>query len=171
MLEQAPSIEDAFAHKECGVKKPVKRTFQPSWFTRWPWLHYEEESDTVFCFTCSTVEREGKLKCSSKDKVFLTKVFTNCKDATDCFQRHEKSKCHMDAVQVMIVLPKTTRDVGEINSAMRTLEKSQNRQILVKIVQNITFLGKQGLTMRGHNITLYICWSFKNVMTHGYTNG
>ena len=30
----------------------VTRSFQPNWFDRWTWLHYNEENDSVCCFIC-----------------------------------------------------------------------------------------------------------------------
>ena len=37
-------------------KKVVKRSFQPSCFTRWPFLHYDESTDAVFCHTCLSLK-------------------------------------------------------------------------------------------------------------------
>ena len=28
------------------------RSFQSSWFDHFPWLHYDEEKNAAFCFTC-----------------------------------------------------------------------------------------------------------------------
>ena len=38
-----------FPKRSYGKKQPVKRAFQPSWFSRWKWLHYEESIDAAFC--------------------------------------------------------------------------------------------------------------------------
>ena len=74
-----------------------------------------------------------------KDVAFVSKGFTNWKDATEGFRRHEKSKCHADAVQVMVVLPKSTADVGEVLSSVHAQEKADNRQILLKILENVQY--------------------------------
>ena len=37
-----------FPKREYNV---AKRSFQPSWFDKWPWLHYCEENDSVVCHT------------------------------------------------------------------------------------------------------------------------
>ena len=39
----------------------------------------------------------------------------------------------------MVVLPKTTRDIGEHLSQLHTQEKKDNRQIFLKILQNVQF--------------------------------
>ena len=31
-------------------------SFQSTWFTSFPWLHYDEESDSVLCFICAISE-------------------------------------------------------------------------------------------------------------------
>ena len=78
----------------------------------------------MFCHTCATAQQEGKLKSYNKDDSFLSRGFMNWKDATASFRKHEQSKCHKDAVQVMIVLPKTTRNIGDtLSNENRTIEK------------------------------------------------
>lgn len=134
-----------------GKKNPVKRAFRSDWFAKWKWLHYDEALDAVFCFHCRKAEQEGKLRSTTKDPSFISKGFVNWKDATEAFKRHEKSKCHQDANQVMIVLPATTRDIGESCSAAHAIQKSENRSMLLKILQNVRFLGRQGLALRGHD--------------------
>ena len=86
-----------------------------------------------------------------KDAAFIQRGFSNWKDATEAFCRHEASKCHQDAVQVMIVLPKTTRDIGETLSSAHMKKKEESRKVLVKIIQNIKFLSRQGIALRGHD--------------------
>ena len=51
----------------------------------------------------------------------------------------------------MIVLPATTRDIGESCSTAHAHQKIENRLIFLKILQNICFLGRQGLALRGHD--------------------
>jgi len=36
-----------------GKTKIVERSFQPSWFDKWPFLHYDKVSDRVYCQTCT----------------------------------------------------------------------------------------------------------------------
>ena len=103
-----------------GKTKLVRRAFRNDWYTKWKWLHYDETLDAVFCFHCSKAEQEGKLRTTTKDLSFISKGFVNWKEA---FKKHEKSKCHQDANQVMIVLPATTRDIGETCSTAHAHQK------------------------------------------------
>ena len=102
-------------------------------------------------YLCGKAEQEGKLKASSNDQAFLQKGFSNWKDAVECFRRHEQSRCHMDAVQVMVVLPKSVRDFGEALSEAHSQSKSENKKVLLKILQNVWFLSCQGVTLQGHD--------------------
>ena len=143
----------AFPCRMFGKKNPVKRVFRSDWYKKWRWLHYDEASDSALCFYCSKAEQEGKLRSTAKDLSFISKGFTNWKDATEAFKKHEKCKCDQDANQVMIVLPATKRDIGEACSATHAHQKTENRTMLLKILQNIRFLGRQGLALRGHDDT------------------
>ena len=49
----------------------------------------------------------------------------------------------------MVVLPKTTRDIGEHLSQLHAQEKKDSRQIFLKILQNIKFLALQNLPLQG----------------------
>ena len=57
----------------------------------------------------------------------------------------------MRLVQVMVVLPKSVRDIGEALSEAHSQSKSENRKVLLKILQNIRFLSRQGIALRGHD--------------------
>ena len=37
-----------FLQRSFGQKKVVHRSFQPSWFNHWQFLHYDESRDVVF---------------------------------------------------------------------------------------------------------------------------
>jgi len=54
----------AFPKRCFGQTKVVYRSFQPSWFKQWLFLHYETD-DGVYCHTCVTGFKEKKNKESS----------------------------------------------------------------------------------------------------------
>ena len=85
--------------------------------------------DAAFCHTCAVAQKEGKLRSSNKEiassSFFLRKGYCNWKDATESFSKHdESSKCHRDSVQVMVIIPATTPDVGEKLFQQRMPKKS-----------------------------------------------
>ena len=138
-----------FPKREFGKKTIVKRSFQTSWFDRFAWLHYDEAKDAAFCHVCCSASSQKRLKTSHKESAFLLQGFTNWKDGTVCFSKHEASDCHKEAVQAIIVRPQTTRDVGEQLSQIHASDKMDNRKMLLKIWQNLRFLAQQGISVRG----------------------
>ena len=76
--------------------------------------------DAAFCHVCAKAEDNSRLYGSARrDAAFLT----NWKDATMCFSRHTASDCHKEAFEVMVTLPKTTSDVGEMLFKSHAAEK------------------------------------------------
>ena len=84
------------------------------------------------------------------DVAFISKGFTNWKDATVKFAIHEASKCHKEAVLKMVTLPSLTQNVAECMSNSLKKEKLDLRQCLLKVLSNIRYLARQGLPLRGH---------------------
>ena len=82
---------------------------------------------------CKMAEREEKHKASTKRKpAFISKGFTNWKDATVAFNKYLKSDCHKEAVEIH-ELPKKTGDVGEKLSSEHKKEKELNREMFRRI--------------------------------------
>ena len=115
----------SFPKRKFGVKNPVERCFQPTWFDKWSWLHYREETDSAFCFVCTKAMVENKVRIRNMDITFISAGFTNWKDATSIFRKHEGSECHRAAVEAIVVLPRTTRDVGELLCVWEHVQNAQ----------------------------------------------
>ena len=75
--------------------------------------------------------------------------FSNWKNATSLFAQHEKSSCHRQAVDEVITIPATNRDVAEMLSSQLVKEKENNRCMLIMIITCLQFLVRQGLPLRG----------------------
>ncbi|ODM96123.1 Caspase-2, partial [Orchesella cincta] len=73
--------------------KTVK--FQTSWYSRFPWLHFNETLGKVLCFVCL---RASNLKLHSEstnqDDAFLKTGFGNWRKGYEKFHRHESSNFH-----------------------------------------------------------------------------
>ena len=79
----------------------------------------------------------------------MTKGFCGWKDATVAFKRHYQSKAHSEAVEVMVTLPKSTKDVGELLDKAHKKEKEEATVMLLHILSSVCFLARQGLALRG----------------------
>ena len=82
-----------------------------------------------------------------KDSAFLFTGFNNWKDATVTFGSHEKSATHKRAVEGVITIPQTMRDVGDLLSTAHAAEKHKNQQCLITIAESIRFLARQGIAL------------------------
>jgi len=63
-----------FPKRAFGKTKVVYRSFQPSWFKQWPFLHYDESNDVVYCHTCITGFKEKKMKSPNANSAFVSKI-------------------------------------------------------------------------------------------------
>ena len=62
-LEEVPNQSRSlkFPQHEFSQKTTVKQSFQPQWFDRWLWIHYDKSSNAAFCFLCVTAYCQKKL--------------------------------------------------------------------------------------------------------------
>ena len=141
-----------FPNQPKSIKFPMrqtgkqKRSFNPKWFDQFQFLHYREDSDSVICHTCAFADKTKLLKIDTrKEQTFIELGFSNWKKAIEKFRGHENSATHKHAVEVI------TRpvDIDELISHNTAMEKRENSRCLMKIIENIVFLGKQGLALRG----------------------
>ena len=90
--------------------KNEKRSFRPEWYDKYSWLHYDAPKDAAFCYICMKVEQERMYRLGTKwEPAFISRGFTNWKDAMVAFNKHLKSDCHREAVEIH-ELPKKTGD-------------------------------------------------------------
>ena len=83
--------------RKFGLSKPVFPSVQPAWFRKWPWLHYDQVEDKMFCYTCVRAIKQGSVSLVPKKKDALISVgYTNWKDAagekSGGFPTHERSE-------------------------------------------------------------------------------
>lgn len=85
---------------------------------------------------CVVAAKTGKMKLkgNKKDSKFLTGRFSSWKDATVHFVKQLKTLSHKNAVDLIVLLPWTTRDVREVQSSAHTAEKAVNRDRLLTCI-------------------------------------
>ena len=62
-VPERPHHPDAgykFPTRSFGKKTIINCSFQPSWFLKWPFLHYSKPNDVVYCHTCLRMFKEKK---------------------------------------------------------------------------------------------------------------
>ena len=132
---------------------------------------------TLYFAMCVSALKSKRMERSRGDLAFTSNGFKNWKDATISFKNHEASASHKEALQVVMVIPATCSDVGEMLSREHAQEKNKNRQCLIRILSNIHFLSRQGLALRGDGdvtfdlvyiIVLYMCMGYASLQYFTY---
>jgi len=72
-----------FPKRKFGQAKPVFRSVQSVWFQKWPWLHYDQAEDRIYCHTCCQAVKQGMTMhaADKKKDTFITRGYMNWKDA------------------------------------------------------------------------------------------
>ena len=136
----------AFPSRSFGKSAPVNRFFQPTWFNRYPWLHYDVAQDAARCFTCCKAVKDGRaMATGATEQAYLVKGFSNWKDGTRSFSKHESCDFH----KVCAAALASTVDVGDMLSRQAASDKRENREYLLKVLSTVRFLARQGLALRG----------------------
>ena len=126
-----------------------QRAFCSSWYSKYPWLHYQVGTDSVFCYYCMIADKRGLPMTKNKDDAFCKVGFTNWKKALEKFEKHQNTASHHEAVDLVVKIPSTTKNVGEMLSTSYASQKEENRKMLSVILSSIRYLGRQGLALRG----------------------
>ena len=155
----------SFPFRSFGKSSVVQRSFQASWFHRWKWLHYNMAQDAVSCYTCCKAVSSRRVLVTGKaEKGFLGTGFTNWKDASVKFAKHESSDFHKSCIESL-----TSADVGDTLNRESNSAKQANREYLLRLLSSVRFLARQGLALHGdgdehdsnlHQLLLLRCDNF-----------
>ena len=107
----------------------------------------------TFCYTCVHAVKSGPIKnLKNSDLAFISRGYRNWRNSS-CekgdFATHEKCSVHKTAVEVIVTLSVTTRDVNEILSTAPTSEKVVNWDYIFKLFDICQFPLWQGIPLRG----------------------
>ena len=145
-LQPFQPMHIVFPSRTFGKSAPVSRSFQATWFNKFKWLHYVVAQDAARCFTCCKAVKDGRAVATGvTERAFLEKGFTNWKDGTRSFSKHESCDFH----KVCAAALASTVDVGDMLSRQAASEKRVNREYLLKVLSTVRFLARQGLALRG----------------------
>ena len=109
-------------------------------------MHYNGAQDAVRCFTCCKAVKDGVVKTTGqREASFLVNGYTNWKDATIKFGKHEHSDFHKACAEALT----STVHIGDILNKQAVTEKQANREYLLKVLSIVQFLARQGLAFRG----------------------
>ena len=129
----------------------INRNFQHKWFLEFPWLHYSENEDRVFCFYCIKCIQNGLKgdKNFSKSVNFTHQGFNNWNKALERFRIHQNSEEHCWAKFKIVDAPKSTQ-IHAILDTQASKQMAINRKCFMKSVQNLQFLALNNIAIQGH---------------------
>ena len=137
-----PTKAFKFPKRQFG-SKAEDRCFCGEWCDMFSWLHYDVARDAAFCYLCMHYEVENTFLVIMKgESAFISNGFTYWKKGPKVFKKHQGSDCHREDVDALVVLPRYTKDVGELQSAEHQAKTTRNHKILLLILQNIQFLAR-----------------------------
>lgn len=129
-----------------------KRNFMPNWYQNYPWLSVCVTRRKVFCFYCRFAKKQNMLTFSKKgEDTFTTIGFNNWKKALEKFKTHSLSITHREAVMKWQQLQQPPIS-SRLNAQADKLLASR-RNALLKQLNAIKFLLRQGIALRGHDDT------------------
>ena len=140
-----PGPDYPFPMKQFGKKK---RSCQASWFKNFSWLHYSKEKDSVFCIFC--IRHKEKLTAEHSIKeAYIMKGFNDWKKALEAFVDYQQSKARRVAITYESVVSKCGDGLEMMFNDLgnKCLAK---RKYLIKVMECIRFLTRQGLAFRGN---------------------
>ena len=96
----------------------------------------------LFCHTCCKALKTKKVDLTKGnwEASFIVNSFSNWKDVTRIFKKHDTSDVHKHTVEKHHILPKTTRDIGESLNTPHKKEKRIKSEYLLKVLRDIRFL-------------------------------
>ncbi|CAH9060043.1 unnamed protein product [Cuscuta europaea] len=129
-----------------------KRSFQPAWFEKYPWLEYSISKDAAYCLWCYLFKDSNKGNRVG-EVAFTEKGVNNWKKALDIFNTHVGvvGSAHNNARVKLETFQNQRQSISHLISAHGREIEAAYRIRLTAILDVIRFLLKQGLAFRGHD--------------------
>ena len=143
-----------------GLKK---RSFQSSWFDKWPWLLWNESHESVLFHVCIQAVKAGNLRAKTCDQFFISRGFKIGMMLPVYFAA---MSCHpaIRIIEIVVTLLATTKHIGELLSSTLAEDWKKNRLMLLQILGVVRFLGRQGLALRGSALSSEVDGNFSQLL-------
>jgi len=121
-----------------------------SWYQRWKWLDWNQTTGCVLCHLCKIIKQLGLLGFSKNAEATCSESgFCNWKDTCRCFQRHEDSSSHSEAVMKRSSYCAGLNVSTQINTK-HSESQMVSRKMLLKLLSSMRYLARQALPLRGN---------------------
>ncbi|XP_059774829.1 zinc finger MYM-type protein 1 isoform X3 [Balaenoptera ricei] len=144
-------ISDGLRHPKFTSKvqkvKGKSRSIKKSWCSNFQQLENSIKKDVIFCYSCQLFCQK---KFSYGGESFAAQGISNWKKTLEKFRRHEKSEMHSKSLQFWREYQFCDEAVNDsLSNHSKQIEG--NKKYLKLIIENILFLGKQCLLLRGND--------------------
>jgi hypothetical protein len=138
-----PPIGFSYEHNKNG------RKFAHKYFKMYPWIHYDEESKKIFCFTCCKAAEVNNLSEKSLNDAdnICKQGFDNWKKIgeklKDCrLKQHDGCNVHMEAMDRDINAKEDNQqNIIQMTASAAESQRRTNRKNLLSVLETIKLLG------------------------------
>ncbi|XP_055258670.1 zinc finger MYM-type protein 1-like isoform X2 [Moschus berezovskii] len=127
--------------------KGKSQSIKKSWCSNFQRLENSIKKDVIFCYSC-------QLFCQKKfnygRESFIVQGISNWKRTLEKFRKHEKSEMHLKSLQFWREYQFCDEAVND-SLSNHSKQFEGNKKYLKLIIENILFLGKQCLFLRGND--------------------
>ena len=150
-IDKSKVVHSHNSKERQDCKKSYCRKIQPAWYQKYPWITVCSSRYKIFCRTCRSAQQQGLLSSSvlSRKSPFITGGFGNWRKALKRFQEHEKSEMHLEAIE-RLAAKASSLHIGVQLNTQYAAEQKFHKTMLLKLLEAVRFLGRQGLPLRGH---------------------
>jgi hypothetical protein len=111
-----PAVSQVESCSSASSSGDGRRKCQSSWKLMYHWINYVNER--VYCKVCQSCTDLGLFLFSTKrDEAFITKGYSNWKNALAKFANHDTSQSHQEAVRKIVARGKETNVAGSLVAA------------------------------------------------------
>jgi hypothetical protein len=125
----------------------VSSRYSNIWLEKYPWLHYSETDDGVFCIWCMLFEGSDNLfvKASVRDWGNLGKYIKRHENSADHLHCKDKSE---NFIAIACIAEGTKHDFVSMLSSAFAGKIERNHKILKSILKVIVLCGRQNIALR-----------------------
>lgn len=131
------------------------RRFSLHWYKQHDWIEYSEREDSVYCFACRHFSENILLKGEKMGcRTFIDKGFKKWRDTKALLLQHSQSERHLSSMSAWGNFKRISDNkmlsIASELCTTRSNEIIENRKHIKTLFRIASFLGRQGLSFRGH---------------------
>lgn len=132
-----------------SIEVTESRSCQHKWFEKWPFLHYEVQSDSLICHTCALATyNKNLLPIPSSNQTFVNVGYRKFHDVSKGIKKHIDSKLHRDAELKLAGI--NQKPLEMLFKSITNEQQIKARKYLGILFSSVKFLSQQGFPLRGN---------------------